>query len=68
LKKTKNGKDYYLVEVTDSNSSQVRIMCWGVRPDIDRVFINRPYMANLDYNDNWGFSTRSIRHTFRLLG
>ena len=68
LKKTKNGKDYYLVEVTDSNSSQVRIMCWGVRPEIDRVFINRPYMANLNYDDNWGFSTRSIRHTFRLLG
>jgi DNA polymerase-3 subunit alpha len=68
LKKTKNGKDYYLVEVTDSNSSQVRIMCWGVRPDRDRIFINRPYMANLDYNDNWGFSTRSIKHTFRLLG
>tara|TARA_Y100000593_G_scaffold14802_1_gene28508 strand:- start:6037 stop:9459 length:3423 start_codon:yes stop_codon:yes gene_type:complete len=68
LKKTKNGKDYYLVEVTDSNSSQVRIMCWGVRPEIDRVFVNRPYMANLNYDDNWGFSTRSIRHTFRLLG
>ena len=67
-KKTKNGKNYYLVEVIDSNSALTAIKCWGVKPERDKIHINRPYMAKLQYDDQWGFSTRSIRHTFRLLG
>jgi hypothetical protein len=30
--------------------------------------LNKPYMARLDYSEQWGFSTRSIRHNFKLLG
>ena len=67
VKKTKNGKDYYLVEVVDSNSVLTTIKCWGVKPEKDRVHVNRPYLAKLQYDEQWGFSTRSIRHTFRLL-
>tara|TARA_R100000008_G_scaffold82777_1_gene67387 strand:- start:486 stop:1295 length:810 start_codon:yes stop_codon:yes gene_type:complete len=68
IKKTKNGKEYYLIETIDSNSVQTVIKCWGVKPEKDRIFINRPYMARLNYDEQWGFSTRSIRHTFKLLG
>jgi len=68
VRKTKNGKDYYIIEVIDSNSAQTSIKCWGVDMSKDRVYNNRPYMAKLDYNEQWGFSTRSIRHTFKLLG
>ena len=68
VKKTKNGKNYYLVEVIDSNSALTSIKCWGVKPEKDVIHINRPYLAKLQYDDQWGFSTRSIRHTFRLLG
>ena len=68
IKKTKNGKDYYLIEVVDSNSVLTTIKCWGIKPAKDRVHINRPYLAKLQYDEQWGFSTRSIRHTFRLLG
>ena len=68
IKKTKNGKDYYLVEVVDSNSILTTIKCWGVKPAKDRIHVNRPYLAKLQYDEQWGFSTRSIRHTFRLLG
>ena len=53
-KKTKNDKLYWLVKVTDETSANIHI--------------NRPYAAKLDYSEDWGFSTRSIRHNFKLLG
>jgi len=68
VKKTKNGKNYYLMEVTDSNSALTSIKCWGVKPEKDIIHINRPYLAKLQHDEQWGFSTRSIRYTFRLLG
>jgi DNA polymerase-3 subunit alpha len=66
-KTTKNGKPYWIVKVIDDSSSSVAIKCWGVREG-DEIHINRPYAAKLDYSEDWGFSTRSIRHTFKLLG
>ena len=66
-RKTKNGANYLIVEVIDSTSTVTKIKCWGVKAG-DGVQINRPYMARLDYDEQWGFSTRSIRHNFRLLG
>jgi DNA polymerase-3 subunit alpha len=68
-RKTKNGKTYWVVEVIDSSNKTTKIKCWGVRPERgDNVQINRPYMAKLDYDPKWGFSTRSIHHNFKLLG
>tara|TARA_R110000744_G_scaffold5421_7_gene19167 strand:+ start:3124 stop:6561 length:3438 start_codon:yes stop_codon:yes gene_type:complete len=67
-RKTKNGKDYWIVECIDDTSTLTKIRCWGVRPEKDRIFLNRPYMAKLSYDPNWGFSTRAIGRTFRLLG
>jgi hypothetical protein len=58
-KKTKNGKDYLVVDVTDSNSSSIRIRCWGV--DLnggDHIQLNKPYMIRPQYSLEWGFSTR----------
>ena len=66
-KKTKNGKDYWIVKVIDSTSSVASIKCWGVQKGLDNLFINRPYMAKLDYSEQWGFSTRSIKRNFRVL-
>ena len=66
-KKTKNGRVYWLIKVIDSTNKSTAIKCWAVKAGVDRVFINRPYMAKLDYNEQWGFSTRSIRHAFKLL-
>jgi DNA polymerase III alpha subunit len=66
-KTTKNGKPYWIVKVIDDSSSSTSIKCWGVRAE-DEIHINRPYAAKLDYSEDWGFSTRSIRHTFKLLG
>ena len=66
-KKTKNGKPYWIVSVVDTTSTVTKIKCWGIK-EHDQIFLNRPYLAKLDYSEEWGFSTRSIRHTFRMLG
>ena len=67
-RKTKNGKLYWIVEVIDSNNESTRIRCWGIKPHKDTIHINRPYMAKLKYDENWGFSTYAVGKTFRLLG
>ena len=67
-KKTKNGKDYYIVRVIDENNETNTVRCWGIRPDKDIVRINRPYIMKLDWNAQWGFSTRRVSANFRLLG
>jgi len=66
-KKTKNGKDYWIVEVIDSNNEQTRIRCWGIKPEKDRILLNKPYMAKLKYDEQWGFSTYAIGKTFKRL-
>lgn len=67
-KKTKNGKTYWIVKVIDSTSTITSIKCWGVKPERDHIYINRPYMSKLDYDEQWGFSTRSIKYNFKMLG
>ena len=66
-KRTKLGKLYWILKVIDDTSTVTNIKCWGIKGD-DKLHLNRPYAAKLDYSEEWGFSTRSIRHTFRLLG
>ena len=65
---TKNGKPYWIISVIDGNSNLTKIKCWGIVEGKDRIHMNRPYMARLDYDSQWGFSTRSIRRTMKLLG
>ena len=58
-KRTANGKEYFQVEVVDSNSAILTIRCWGISMDMgDRLEVNKPYLVKPDYNDEWGFSTR----------
>lgn len=66
-KQTKNGKFYWILSVTDQTSQIVTIKCWGIDPTKDKLWMNRPYLAKLQ-KDDWGFSTRSIKHNFKLLG
>ena len=68
-KKTQHGKEYWILDVVDVKGKNTKIRCWGVKPDDEsRLKINRPYMASLDYNEKYGFSTRSIRRDFILIG
>ena len=68
VRKTKRGKEYWILEVIDSNNETEKIRCWGVRPEKDRIHINRPYMSRLQFDPKWGFSTRSVYRNFRMLG
>ena len=65
---TKNGKLYWIVEVIDSNNELTRIRCWGIKPEKDKILLNRPYMGRLKYDEDWGFSTYAVGRTFKLLG
>jgi len=67
-KKSKNGKLFWILEATDVTNKITSIKCWSVDPKKDKIWLNRPYMAKLQYDETWGFSTRSIKHTFKLLG
>jgi hypothetical protein len=68
VKKTKKGKTYWIVEVIDSNNQLTKIRCWGIRPEKDKIYLNRPYMSKLKYDEQWGFSTYAIGKSFKLLG
>jgi len=66
-KKTKNGKTYWILRVIDNTSTVTSIKCWGVDAQRDEIYLNHPYMSKLDYDEQWGFSTRSIKYNFRML-
>jgi DNA polymerase-3 subunit alpha len=68
-KKTKAGKDYFEVEVTDNNSVITKVRCWGINVGRgDKIIVNVPYLLKPDYNFEWGFSTRGkISHCWQLL-
>ena len=68
VKKTKKGKTYWIIETIDSNNQLTKIRCWGIRPEKDRIYLNRAYMARLKHDEQWGFSTYAIGKSFKLLG
>ena len=68
VKKTRNGKPFYIVRVIDETSKQETIKCWGIDPNKDIIRLNRPYMAKLDFSEQWGYSTRSFYHSWKLIG
>lgn len=67
-KRTKKGKKYLVISCIDDTNSLTDIKCWSYNPEKDKVQLHRPFLARLEYDENWGFSTRSIKHNFRLLG
>ena len=68
-KKSRNGKDFYVVKVIDSNSVETQIRCWSINPSKDKLHINRPYVLKPSYNSTWGFSTYGpVNNSWKLLG
>ena len=68
VKKSKNNRTYYVIEVVDTNSVVTRIRCWSVNPTKDKIHLNRPYMIKPRYDDNWGFSTYGrVNNSWMLL-
>jgi hypothetical protein len=68
-KKSRNGKDFYVIKVIDSNSIETQVRCWSVKPNRDKIHINRPYVIRPSHNETWGFSTYGeVNSTWKLLG
>lgn len=67
-KKSKNGNAYLIVEAIDDTNNVTKIKCWKYDSKKDTIHLHRPYIARLDYQDEWGFSSRSINKTFKLIG
>jgi DNA polymerase III alpha subunit len=66
-RQTKNGRTFWIINAIDETCQTTNIKCWNVK-ETDKVHLNRPYIAKLDYDDQWGFSTRSLKHNFILVG
>lgn len=66
-KKTRRGSDYLIIEVVDDTSKITKIKCWNYKPSTE-IFLNRPYVGRIEYDEQWGFSTRSADRNFRLVG
>lgn len=67
-RKTVKGRPYYVVKTIDKNSAMTDVRCWGVDPEKDEIYVNRPYMVRLSYQGQWGFSTRGGIGNWKLLG
>ena len=66
-KVTSKGNPYWIVKVTDETNKTTEIKCWGVDPLKDVLKINGLYLTQLDFNDTWGFSSRSLKRQWKLL-
>jgi len=67
LRKTKNGKPFLIIHTIDTSGYYGRVRCWGFYPEKDKIYLNKPYMAKLDYDEKWGFSIRSFSKKMKLL-
>lgn len=69
VRKTQYKKEYLVVDVVDVKGKMTKIRCWGIKPsDKNIIKINTPYKASLDYNEKYGFSSKSIRRDFVMIG
>jgi len=69
VKKSKNSKNYYAVQVADDSSKTFEIKCWGVDLEKDLIYLNRPYVAKLDYDENYkSYSCMGISKNWKMVG
>ena len=58
-KKTKNGKDFYRLKVTDKNHKTGWLRVWGrLDTDIEKYTL---WMAHVANDPNWGMSTSAYK-------
>lgn len=66
-KQTKFGKTYWVLDVIDQTGKTIKIKCWSVSSK-DVVHVNRPYVASVEWDENYGFSIRSVHKQMKLVG
>jgi DNA polymerase III alpha subunit len=68
-KVSKNDKNYYVVQVVDDTGKTTEIKAWSVDKTKDLVYLNRPYVAKLNYDENYGgFSCIGISKSWKMVG
>lgn len=66
---SKNDKNYYVVQVVDDTGKTTEIKAWSVDKTKDLVYLNRPYVAKLNYDENYGgFSCIGISKSWKMVG
>ena len=69
VKKSKNDKNYYVVQTIDDSGKITEIKCWSVDLDKDVIYLNRPYVAKINYDENFGgFSCIGISKSWKMIG
>lgn len=67
-KTSKKGTSYLIVEAIDDTNIVTKIKCWRYDPKKDLVHLHRPYVARLNYEQDWGLSVVSLHKHFKLIG
>lgn len=68
-KRSKNDKNYYVVQVTDDTGKATEVKAWSVDKEKDVIYLNRPYVAKLNYDENFGgFSCIGISKSWKMIG
>lgn len=58
-KKSKSGKDFFLVKAVDITGASTEFKIWSINLKKDVIYTNHPYMGKMKI-DSWGVSTNSI--------
>jgi len=67
LRTTRKGnREYWVITVTDITNETYSINIWNASKS-DPVHRHRPYMADLDYDPNWGYSMQGIYGNAKML-
>lgn len=64
IKRTRWGKEFWVLDVIDVSGKTTKLKCWGVKEsDYKLLHFNRPYMAKVKYDDTYGFSITGFNQT-----
>jgi DNA polymerase III alpha subunit len=64
-KASKNGRIFWVVEVTDSSGAISEVKMFGVNKKKDILYQNKPYLCKVE-KDRWGYSVRGFENVRML--
>ncbi|NJN98548.1 MAG: hypothetical protein HC875_32900, partial [Anaerolineales bacterium] len=65
-KTTAKGKRYLELKITDDSNQELLVRCWNTDNE-HMLYKHRLYVATLDFDERYGFSTRNIVKNFKML-
>lgn len=64
--KTQYGNTFYRMTVLDVSGKMFKVKIFGVKPE-NTIYINRPYLARVEWDETYGFTIKSYGRDMRLL-